>query len=150
MPGGFFRVNGLGSPFRAVDAGYNEYNDKENDTLFAEGVKNYMEKLGSEVELDRSMFTSLNAMSPAVYPMAFSAVSYAVLKNYTRPRSIYFRGFWTGFAGFWGWWGSVKQQSRVQDIYMMKNYKYFNADMRDALATGDSRYLREFHSGPAK
>ena len=150
MPHGFLRKNGIGSPFRSVDAGYNEYLDKENDSLFEEGVRNYLAKIDKEVTLDRSMFTNINSMSTVIYPACFSAITYLTVKNYTRPRSIYFRGIWTGVAAFAGWWTSVKQKGRVEDIFMMKNYKYFDQDMRDALATGDSRYLREHHRGATK
>ena len=150
MPHGFLRVNSIGSPFRSIDAGYDENLDWENTSLFEEGVKNYLAKLDKEVQLDRSMFTNVSNMSSILYPLCFSAVSYATLKTYTRPRSIYFRGIWTGAAAAAGWWTSVRTKSRVNDIFMMKNYKFFDQDMRDALATGDHRYLREYHRGPSK
>jgi len=86
------------------------------------------------------MYTSVNKYSTMLYPLWFGGLSYAVVKNYTRPRSVYFRLVWTAVPTMVGLWCSMRQRSRVDDIFMMKNYKHFGEELRDALATGDARY----------
>jgi hypothetical protein len=93
------------------------------------------------------MFSNLHKISPLLYPVAGGGLGWLVAKNYTRPRSIYFRGLSVATCAFCGWWTSVRTRSREHDIFMMRNYKHFGHELRDALATGDARYLRHWHSG---
>ena len=145
MPGGFGRINSLGSPFRMVDSGYTD-SDKENNSLFQEGIDKYIAQLEESVELNRSMYTTITKYSPLIYPLVAGVFTFSVLTNYTRPKAIYMRGIGTAVALYAGVWTSLRQMSRVDDIFLMKNYKHFNQDMRNALATGDARYLREYYS----
>ena len=96
------------------------------------------------------MYSNLHKISPLLYPTALGGLGWLVAKNYTRPRSIYARTVSVGFCAWLGWWTSMRTKSREHDIFMMKNYKHFGNEMRDALASGDARYLRHWHSGPQK
>ena len=77
-----------------VDSGFQE-NDSLNNQLLEEGTRNYIKKLEETVQLDYSMYTTMNNTSSVLYPLWFGGLSYAVVKNYTRPRSVYFRAIWT-------------------------------------------------------
>ena len=142
-----FRKNSLGDPFRNKDSGVDETLDPENFKLYKEGIKNYLDQLEKTQPLDRSMLSTFHNWSGVFYPGAVGFLSYAVMRNYTRPGSMYFRGIWSVFGAGVGYWCALKAQTREQDIFMLKNYKFFGQEMRDALATGDSRYLRHYHSG---
>lgn len=101
-------------------------------------------------ELDRSMYTPLHKISPVLLPLASGSFAYSLLMNYTLPKSKYLRAFGFTVAAGYGGWSSLKAKAREYDVFLMKNYKHFGEEMREALASGDARYLADYHRGPRK
>ena len=42
-----------------------------------------------------------------------------------------------------GFFLGLRQQRKHENLFLMKNYKHFSEDFKNALMTGDARYMRE-------
>ena len=54
------------------------------------------------------------------------------------------RGVGTAVAIFAGFQIGVRQKKKKQAIFLLKNYKNFDQCFKDALQTGDARYLVDY------
>jgi hypothetical protein len=66
------------------------------------------------------------------------------MRLYTRPNSNYIRKVGVAVASLAAYQIGIRQQQKDYNLMLLNNYQNFGQEFRDALETGDSRYLNKF------
>lgn len=83
-----------------------------------------------------------------VYPLALSSLAYGVLRSYTRPSSFFIRKVGVSVVALLGFQLGARYERKQYNLFLLRNYHLFDQRFKDALETGDSRYMMDFLEAP--
>jgi hypothetical protein len=161
-----FRESSFGSPFRNVNSGRNTEGDAENNRRFEAAAQNYLQQFKGKFSIFQNFLTFMLPLeycsnpnlanndvdefswttqnSPWLYPAIFAPLAYSLLRLYTRPSSQFIRKVGVVAVTALCYQVGVRQQVKDYDLMLLNNYHAFDQEFRDALETGDSRYLTKY------
>lgn len=132
------------SLMRPVNSGYIE-NDPQNFVRFNYGLQKYIFKyieLNPELNVNPRIITTKHFRYTLPYlfvgPLVFSAVS---VMNRRVGATAAFAGIITHCISIA--WSNTKTNRAFQE-FIFTNYKNFDEEVKDALQTGDARYLKNY------
>lgn len=79
-----------------------------------------------------------------LYPTLFSPLVWGFMRAYTRPSSLYIRKVAVVISALAAFQIGVRHQVKEYNLFLLRNYHKFDQCFKDALETGDSRYLSDF------
>ena len=71
------------------------------------------------------------------------AVASAVCRLYVRPSRMVLAYCGMLLVPPTGYFLGLRQQRKHQNLFLMKNFKHFSEEFKNALMTGDARYMRD-------
>lgn len=83
------------------------------------------------------------------YPLALSPLAWGFMRAYTRPSSLYIRKVVVTVTALAAYQLGVRHQTKEYNLFLLRNYHKFDQRFKDALETGDSRYISDFVRFPA-
>jgi hypothetical protein len=134
-----FKIESFGSPFRNEDSGVAE-DDEENNKRFEKGILLYSEQFRKERGLPGPEYWDTHTRY--IYPFVWAAPAYILFRMYTRPSSRYIRKVMPLLFANFGFFLGMKHERNAQNQFLLRNYGGFTKSVREALHTGDARYLR--------
>lgn len=79
-----------------------------------------------------------------LYPALVAPLAYSLLRLYTRPSSLYIRKLGVLVSAAAAYQIGVRQQVKDYNLMLLNNYPQFDKEFKDALETGDSRYIAKY------
>lgn len=79
-----------------------------------------------------------------LYPTILAPFVYTLMRLYTRPTSLYIRKLAVAASIALGYQVGARHQVKQKNLFLLNNYHLFDRSFKDALETGDSRYLAHY------
>ena len=134
------RPSSLVSPFRNWRSGTPE-NDYENLKRYDTGLRVYLEQYKNQRGITDSWYTNNWRF---IIPSIIAPTMALVVFKYSRPSSVFMRSLFPLTAGIIGFIIGIRREVKDNDMFLLRNFKNFEQDVKDALQTGDSRYVRKY------